>query len=250
MRLKEIHSIIADIKQKGYEEGITLDDYKKLKHLMNGIDPFLVADNADWYDVYTEINNILKNIYDSGLLKKYSNENCHYIIENSSLLPLVLANNGSKKIKMYSNNNYLFLCQFHKETTPSMGVLDIKNKLACFGCNTQYNIMSYLQNYEHLSYKEVIELLNQIYLYGLPFHNPKLRTLAKKYYDIIIGEKYKELLNQGYQRFQDRQISDFNGICIESYYQKVFQTIERLKKQEVDEDFSYTLAPTKIYLPK
>jgi len=66
--------------------------------------------------------------------------------------------------------NYLGLCPFHSEKTPSFTVSPSKGIFKCFGCGKGGNAINFIMEHEHLSYPEA------------------LRYLAKKY-NIEIREK-------------------------------------------------------------
>ncbi len=66
--------------------------------------------------------------------------------------------------------NYVGLCPFHDEKTPSFTVSPSKSIYKCFGCGRSGNVVGFIMEYEHLSYPEA------------------LRYLAKKYH-IEIEEK-------------------------------------------------------------
>ncbi|HUW93671.1 MAG TPA: DNA primase [Bacteroidales bacterium] len=66
--------------------------------------------------------------------------------------------------------NYLGLCPFHNEKTPSFTVSPAKGIFKCFGCGKGGNAVNFVMEHEHLSYPEA------------------LRWLAKKY-NIEIEEK-------------------------------------------------------------
>ncbi len=66
--------------------------------------------------------------------------------------------------------NYLGLCPFHNEKTPSFTVSPAKGIFKCFGCGKGGNAVNFIMEHEHLSYPEA------------------LRWLAKKYH-IEIEEK-------------------------------------------------------------
>jgi DNA primase len=66
--------------------------------------------------------------------------------------------------------NYLGLCPFHNEKTPSFTVSPAKGIFKCFGCGKGGNAVNFIMEHEHLSYPE------------------SLRWLAKKYH-IEVEEK-------------------------------------------------------------
>jgi len=250
MKLKEVSSIVYDIKQKGYDIGLTIEDYDRLKTMLSSLDLHNVAIDQRWTDIYYEINGILTQIYESGLLHKFSKENCKFIKEHSSLLSLVLANNTHPEIRMYGNNSFMFLCQFHKEKTQSMGVSDIKNNLFCFGCGISADVIAYLEQYENINYKDAIQLLAQIYLYNVHSKDHSLDDIAKKYQETILSDSYTEVLKRGYERLKERKVDEINGINVDKYYKEKFKNIERIKNKEYDPKFKYIESPKVIRLTK
>lgn len=71
----------------------------------------------------------LKRIVNDNYFLQYSfnEEYIYYVMLNSSLLPFVLANNTHDEIRLYSTDSFMFLCQFHIEKTPSLGVTNHVN---------------------------------------------------------------------------------------------------------------------------
>lgn len=55
--------------------------------------------------------------------------------------------------------NYLGLCPFHKEKTPSFTVSPDKQIYKCFGCGEGGNAISFISKLENLDFKETLELL-------------------------------------------------------------------------------------------
>ena len=80
--------------------------------------------------------------------------------------------------------NYLGLCPFHNEKTPSFTVSPAKGIFKCFGCGKGGNAVNFIMEHEHLSYPEA------------------LRYLAKKY-NIEIEEK--EVTAEDIQKQNERE---------------------------------------------
>ncbi|MBF8807819.1 MAG: DNA primase [Enterococcus lacertideformus] len=55
-----------------------------------------------------------------------------------------------------SGKNYLGLCPFHEERTPSFSVAEDKQIFHCFGCGKGGNVFTFLQELEGLSFPEVV----------------------------------------------------------------------------------------------
>lgn len=62
--------------------------------------------------------------------------------------------------------NYVGLCPFHNEKTPSFTVSDEKQIFHCFGCHTGGNVFKFLMEYKKISFVEAVqEIAEQL---GIP----------------------------------------------------------------------------------
>lgn len=52
--------------------------------------------------------------------------------------------------------NYFGICPFHDDTNPSMSVSREKGIYTCFSCGATGNVFTFLMNYEHITFKEVL----------------------------------------------------------------------------------------------
>ena len=59
--------------------------------------------------------------------------------------------------------NYLGLCPFHNEKTPSFTVSPTKEIFKCFGCGKVGNSVNFIMEHEHLSYPEALKYLAKKY---------------------------------------------------------------------------------------
>ncbi|MFQ5586564.1 MAG: DNA primase [Thermodesulfobacteriota bacterium] len=55
--------------------------------------------------------------------------------------------------------NHIGLCPFHSEKTPSFTVSEEKKIFYCFGCQAKGNVVTFLMQYEQLSFPEAVRLL-------------------------------------------------------------------------------------------
>lgn len=77
------------------------------------------------------------------------------IKERASLLDIV-----SKVVKLrQSSRTWTGLCPFHNEKTPSFHVYAEQNHFHCYGCNTHGDVITFVQRYHHLGFKEALEYL-------------------------------------------------------------------------------------------
>ncbi|MCX7955381.1 MAG: DNA primase [Bacteroidales bacterium] len=81
--------------------------------------------------------------------------------------------------------NYVGLCPFHKEKTPSFTVSESKGIYKCFGCGKAGNVVNFLMEHEKISYTEA------------------LRWLAKKY---LIPIEEKPLTQQELELYNEREL--------------------------------------------
>lgn len=242
MSLDSVKKRTKEIVDDGILNGFTIEHYKKLISTLNKIDSIEWAKNEEVYHVYSKIKYVIDSLQKYGISHFISSDNLHYIKDNAALLPLVLANNDyDGRIKMYSDNSYMFLCQFHVERTPSLGVTDIKNLYHCYGCGAGGSVFDYLQAYENLTFKEVVNLLAQIYLYDIKYDSG-LSELARKYQSAITSDLYIDLLKIGQKRMESRNLGN------NKYYHDKYEMIERIKKQEHDPNFEYVEPAKRIYL--
>ena len=68
-----------------------------------------------------------------------------------------------------TGRNFVGLCPFHKEKTPSFTVSLEKQIFYCFGCNEGGNAINFLMKYDGLTFQETIESLAR--QYGIKIKN-------------------------------------------------------------------------------
>jgi len=56
-----------------------------------------------------------------------------------------------------SGQNYVGLCPFHSEKTPSFIVSPLKQLFHCFGCGTGGNVITFLMKYEKMPFIDVVK---------------------------------------------------------------------------------------------
>ncbi|ACZ49354.1 DNA primase [Anaplasma centrale str. Israel] len=76
----------------------------------------------------------------------------------------------SKRIKLIKrgNNQYVGLCPFHAEKTPSFHVNCSNDMFYCFGCGVHGDVVQFVSDIDGLSFMEAIEYLAQVYGVSLP----------------------------------------------------------------------------------
>jgi len=72
--------------------------------------------------------------------------------------------------------NFVACCPFHHEKTPSFNVSPSKQIYKCFGCGASGNIISFIMEYEHLTFPETIEQLAEQHGLSMPNKNQSSTT--------------------------------------------------------------------------
>ncbi len=124
--------------------------------------------------------------------------------------------------------NYTGLCPFHSEKKPSFTVSPSKQLYHCFGCGASGNVISFVMNYESVSFVEALEILAK--KCGIKITKGKTKTENKIIEDLLnindfaVNYFHKQLFEQ----------SSTNGI---KYLEK------RGIKRETIEEFGMGYAP-------
>jgi DNA primase len=102
--------------------------------------------------------------------------------------------------------NFLGLCPFHNEKTPSFTVSPAKEIFKCFGCGKVGNSVNFVMEHEHLTYPEA------------------LKYLAKKYHIEVIE---KELSQDEIDKQNEREsLLVVTGYAARQFSENLFQTDE------------------------
>jgi len=64
--------------------------------------------------------------------------------------------------------NYVGICPFHEDTSPSMYVSPAKQIFNCFACGTGGDVISFIEKHEHSSYPEALRYLAKKYNIEIP----------------------------------------------------------------------------------
>ena len=91
--------------------------------------------------------------------------------------------------------NYIGVCPFHDDHSPSMSVSPEKQIFTCFSCGTSGNVFNFVANFEHISFIQAVMLLGEKLGYNLSNSS----TLIKKddYFEIynLANKFYQNSLN-------------------------------------------------------
>ncbi|MCI8588045.1 MAG: DNA primase [Bacilli bacterium] len=118
--------------------------------------------------------------------------------------------------------NYFGVCPFHDDTNPSMSVSPEKQIYRCFSCGASGNVFSFVQEFEHLSFKETLYQLAEkagVQLQNISY--TKKNDQYDKFYEIYqishnyylnnlqtnLGKKAKAYLHE--RSISDEMIKEF-----------------------------------------
>ena len=83
---------------------------------------------------------------------------------------------------------YLGLCPFHNEKTPSFTVNEDKGFYHCFGCGEHGSVFDFVMKVENLSFPEAVERLASEAGMEMPVDTPEERERAKRaatHYEVL-----------------------------------------------------------------
>ena len=86
---------------------------------------------------------------------RYSDELIEEVRSANDIVDVIGENVRLKR----SGNNYTGLCPFHNEKTPSFSVSRIKQMYYCFGCHAGGNVITFMMEYNHMTFLEALEAL-------------------------------------------------------------------------------------------
>lgn len=78
-----------------------------------------------------------------------------------------------------AGSNYSAVCPFHDEKTPSFTVSPQKQMFYCFGCGAGGDSITFVKDYEHLSYPEAIEKIASLFNFTLRYEKGGGRDYSK-----------------------------------------------------------------------
>ena len=112
--------------------------------------------------------------------------------------------------------NYVGLCPFHTEKTPSFTVSPEKQIFYCFGCGTGGNVFNFLMNYDGLSFFETAKMLAN--RYGIDIPAQAMSTEQKR--RISERESLLAVNKQAMDFFKHSLLSDAEGKIALEYLNK------------------------------
>ncbi|MBE8214940.1 MAG: DNA primase [Endozoicomonadaceae bacterium] len=110
-----------------------------------------------------------------------------------------------------TGQNYSACCPFHQEKTPSFHVQKEKQFYYCFGCGVSGNVVSFLMNYQEMSFPAAIEYLAKQHGLDIPKEKPHTSK--------IMQEKLMRLyaIAQKATIFYEKQYAEKQNIVAKQY---------------------------------
>jgi DNA primase len=102
--------------------------------------------------------------------------------------------------------NFVTLCPFHKEKTPSFHVNPHRQIYHCFGCGKGGDVFTWVQEYEHLSFMEAVRRLAERARIPLEFDQPPGQEQTR-----FLKESLLQIHEQITQRWQAALANDAAG---------------------------------------
>lgn len=149
-------------------------------------------------------------------MPRFSDEIIEEVRSRSDILSVI----GSYVRLKRSGSGYVGLCPFHNEKTPSFSVNPARQMFKCFGCGVGGNVITFLMEYENLTFPEAMENLAERAGIELPrqeLSQEQKRQESQRMLLLEINKKaakfyYAQLKSprgkQGYEYLRERGLSD------------------------------------------
>ena len=111
--------------------------------------------------------------------------------------------------------NFVGLCPFHQEKTPSFAVHPVKQIFHCFGCQKGGNVFRFIQEYENLSFPEAVRRLADRAKIPLEFSSDAGEAQSRSIKDALL-----DIHEQITVRWQSALANDTAGEIARSYLAK------------------------------
>ncbi len=123
--------------------------------------------------------------------------------------------------------NFIGLCPFHNEKTPSFTVSPSKGIFKCFGCGKSGNAVGFVMEHEHYSYPEALKYLAN--KYGIEVEEEEMTPEMKEQFD----ERERMFLLNGFisEHFQHNLFETEDGKAIGLTYLKEREFLEATIKK-------------------
>ncbi|MCK5099582.1 MAG: DNA primase, partial [Desulfobacteraceae bacterium] len=125
-----------------------------------------------------------------------------------------------------SGQNFMGLCPFHSEKTPSFSVSPQKQIFHCFGCGVGGNVFSFLMKYHSITFPEAVKILAR--KYNITIEAGKISPEKKKIIDLKEG--LFNLNKRVMEYFNDSLLKKGQGQAARQYLLKRGITDDIIKK--------------------
>ncbi|KYO65179.1 DNA primase [Thermovenabulum gondwanense] len=120
-----------------------------------------------------------------------------------------------------SGENYVALCPFHSEKTPSFTVSPKKQLFYCFGCGTGGNVFTFIMKKENLNFPEAVRFLAEKYGLEIREYDDAISDsfrLKREIYNInkIAADFYTDVLHNKYEGEKAKDYLKSRGIVIQT----------------------------------
>ncbi len=120
--------------------------------------------------------------------------------------------------------NYMGLCPFHNEKSPSFSVSEAKQMYHCFGCGESGDVFSFLQKHESMTFPEAVKALAERGGVTLPEVEDTPETRARRAKQDVLMEINREAAVYYY-----RMLYSEHGKIGQNYFQKRELSSETMK---------------------
>ncbi len=141
-----------------------------------------------------------------------------------------------------AGKNYVGLCPFHSEKTPSFIVSPELQRYKCFGCGESGDIFNFIQKIENIDFPEALEKLAKEA--GVELKRPQINSHIAKLYEInkLAARYYYKQLKENKEAYKYLKSRDFTKDSIYKfgigYAPGGFQLLDYIQNQEKNKKFN------------
>ncbi len=129
--------------------------------------------------------------------------------------------------------NYIGLCPFHSEKTPSFVVSPAKKIYKCFGCGKSGNIISFIQDFKKVSFDDAIQILSYDYQIEPEKDYEPTRKSEKYSKNSIESKVFNTIRDNFHSNVKSvRELMNFDNIILDYCIQQIEYLDERIKNNE------------------
>ena len=133
-----------------------------------------------------------------------TNEEINAIRNKANIVDIV----GSYIPLTQRGRNYLCVCPFHDDHSPSMSVSEEKQIYKCFSCGNTGNVFTFVQNYEDVSFIDAVAIVAE--KCGIDIDKNKIKNNKK-----VINKEEFEIMNLTEKFYQNNLKTEFGTTAME-----------------------------------